>query len=86
MNTALNVHPGELFPKRSQNLIYEFHGEKEGDRFLFICKSDSLTFRHRREQFQEMFTSQKGAIRVRIAPPEQVGSFVYTDNVPEPQA
>lgn len=81
MDPALDVQQGELylFPGRSSKAVYEYLGEEEDGRLLFVCKSGTSTFRPDREFFAELRSKPGGAIRVRTSAPEQAESFVYTD-------
>lgn len=81
MEAGVDIHPGELylFPQRSRNSIYEFHGVEEDDRYLFVSKSGSSTLRLPPEQFLDLRNTPNGAVRIRTSGPEQTGSFVYTD-------
>jgi putative transposase len=79
--TGLDICPGELylFPQRSSKAIYEYLGVQDDERLLFVCKSDTSTFRPRREQFLELRNKPGGAVRVRTSATDQLDGFTYTD-------
>jgi putative transposase len=81
IDIGLDIKPGELylFPLRSSKAIYEYLGVEDDERLLFVCKSDTSTFRPNREQFLELRSKPGGAIRVRNVAPDQVEGFAYTD-------
>lgn len=81
LEAGLDAQPGELFlfPGRSLTTVYELNTCDGADRFVFVSKSDTSTFRLRREDFARLWREPNGALRIQAPANCEPKSFTYTD-------
>lgn len=79
---AMDIRPGQLFlfPKKSQECVYELHDVTDDGTHVFVAKSGRSTTKLSRKDVMEKFSATGEMIRVQLEEePSPSESFAYVD-------